>query len=759
AERYTDNILMSIGTIRSGMEDAQSGADQLSTGTKTLQSGLDTLAQGTSSAASGSAQLADGANSAAQGASQAADGSSALATGIGRLEAGASTLSTGITQYTAGVDQAAAGAGTLAGGVTTYTTGVDSAAAGARQLASGAAGLTTLSQGVTQYTAGVDQLRSSVVTGQGSTPSLVAGAAALVGDGSAKTPGLTGLAQGAHDLHGTLTSEESQAQLAALSKGSTDLSSGVTAYTGGVDQLAASQACTGPAAHADPALAAVCQNLAGLSQQSQALRAGAAGLDSGINGDGDSSSGLLGSMKDITGAVGQLDQGSQTALTGANTLAAGVGTSTDVYNPSTGTGQTVAGVLNTVSSQSSALREGATRATGLVGGTAQLNSGLSTLASNSPALRSGVATLDSGAQQLASKSSDLRSGATQLSSGTTQAAEGSDTLTLGLRQLSDGTTTLASSTGELATGLGTLDEGAHKAATGTSALSTGIARLSGGLADGADRIPAYTDEDSSHIASVISDPVSVEPVRENAVANNGAGFTPMFMSLALWIGGIAIFLVLPALDRRPSPSERWWMAPLRPAITATVMGIAQAVLLMVLTNGLVGLDASNVGGLVLLAIASSLTFVALNQMLVATLAYRGRFVSIVFLCLQITSMGATFPIETAPRFFQWIHPWLPMSYTQLAFREMLAGAGATHAVRNCLLVLVLYFTVAIALTFLAARLRSGARPLPRDNALLGDSLAAAAEADRANARVRDQLAGGAASESGAGASGPAAATA
>ncbi|MDN6429246.1 MAG: YhgE/Pip family protein, partial [Propionibacterium sp.] len=301
--------------------------------------------------------------------------------------------------------------------------------------------------------------------------------------------------------------------------------------------------------------------------------------------------------------------------------------------------------------------------------------------------------------------------------------------------------------------------GAHEAAEGTTALSTGITKLSDGLTEGVDRIPDYSDQDSSHIASVISRPVSVDPVRDNAVANNGAGFTPMFMSLALWIGGIAIFLVLPALDRRPSPSERWWMAPLRPAITATVMGIAQAVLLMVLTNGLVGLDASNVGGLVLLAIASSLTFVALNQMLVATLAYRGRFVSIVFLCLQITSMGATFPIETAPRFFQWIHPWLPMSYTQLAFREMLAGAGATHAVRNCLLVLVLYFTVAIALTFLAARLRSGARPLPRDNALLGDSLAAAAEADRANARVRDQLAGGAASESGAGASGPAAATA
>ncbi|MDN6566524.1 MAG: YhgE/Pip family protein, partial [Actinomyces sp.] len=178
-----------------------------------------------------------------------------------------------------------------------------------------------------------------------------------------------------------------------------------------------------------------------------------------------------------------------------------------------------------------------------------------------------------------------------------------------------------------------------------------------------------------------------------------------------------------------------------------------------ITNWLVGLEAVDVGGLVLLAIVSSLTFVALNQMLVATLAYRGRFVSIVFLCLQITSMGATFPIETAPKFFQWIHPWLPMSYTQLAFREMLAGAGATHAVRNCLLVLALYFALAVVLTFVAAHLRSGARPLPSDNALLGDSLAAAEEADRASARVRAQMAREDSGAAGTGESGPAPASA
>lgn len=760
AQEYTDNILLSIGTIRTGMEDAESGAEQLSDGADTLQSGLDSLATGTETAASGAGQLASGAQSAAQGASKAASGGSALASGVGRLSSGASSLSNGVDRYTAGVDQAAAGAGVLATGLDSYTSGVDSAASGAEQLAEGATGLAKLSSGVDQYTAGVDQLKQSVVSGNGSTPALTTGVAALVGDGTQENPGLTGLAAGAHALNSKVNSDQTKEQLSALSSGSATLSESVTAYSQGVDSLATSQACSSEATAADPALAAVCQQLAGLSSQSDGLRQGAGALAAGINGSStDGVPGLASSMAAVQDAAGQIEEGSQRALDGATVIAAGIGSGSDVYNPSTGSGKTVSGVLNTLSSQSQTLRTGATDATQLVGGTATLNSGLSTLSSNSSALRDGASGLSTGAQQLSATSPALRSGASSLASGASEAADGADTLTVGLRELSDGTTTLATRTGELATGLGTLDEGARKAADGSTALMTGITKLSDGLSDGVDRIPDYSDQDSSHIASVISKPVSVEPVRENAVANNGAGFTPMFMSLALWVGGIAIFLVLPALDRRPSPTERWWMAPLRPAVTATILGVAQAVLLMVVTNWSVGLHAVDVGGLVLLAIASSLTFVALNQMFVATLAYRGRFVSIAFLCLQITSMGATFPIETAPRFFQWIHPWLPMSYTQLAFREMLAGSGATHAVRNCLLVLLAYFLVAVVLTFVAAHLRSGRTPLPRDNALLGDSLAAAAEADRASARVRADLAHGEGAGEEPGEPGPAPATA
>lgn len=181
---------------------------------------------------------------------------------------------------------------------------------------------------------------------------------------------------------------------------------------------------------------------------------------------------------------------------------------------------------------------------------------------------------------------------------------------------------------------------------------------------------------------------------------------------------------------------------MRPLVTASVLATVQAIVLMVVVNVGVGLKAADLPGLVLVAIATSLAFVAVNQAFVAALAYRGRFVSLIMLSLQIASMGGAFPVETAPRFFQWVHPWLPMSYTQLAFRNMLAGGGADHAVRNCLLVLAAYACVALGVTFVAAHHRSGPRPLPHDNALLQDQVADAARADAEAARVLEELLAG-----------------
>jgi putative membrane protein len=51
----------------------------------------------------------------------------------------------------------------------------------------------------------------------------------------------------------------------------------------------------------------------------------------------------------------------------------------------------------------------------------------------------------------------------------------------------------------------------------------------------------------------------------------------------------------------------------------------------------------------------------------------GKFIGIILLMLQLTSSAGSYPLETAPDFFQKINPYLPMTYAVSGFREVISG--------------------------------------------------------------------------------------
>ena len=101
---------------------------------------------------------------------------------------------------------------------------------------------------------------------------------------------------------------------------------------------------------------------------------------------------------------------------------------------------------------------------------------------------------------------------------------------------------------------------------------------------------------------------------------------------------------------------------------------------------------------------AALAFAAILQLLSAALGTAGKFVAIVLLMLQLTSSAGTFPIETVPRFFQVINPFLPMTYVVTGLRQAISG-GDTARVLWCALILLGYAVAAVALTTLTARRR------------------------------------------------------
>ena len=187
------------------------------------------------------------------------------------------------------------------------------------------------------------------------------------------------------------------------------------------------------------------------------------------------------------------------------------------------------------------------------------------------------------------------------------------------------------------------------------------------------------------------------------------------MALCLWIGGIAIFLIFPALDLRRHPEESFWSCGFRSMSIGTLFGTLQAVTVVTGMQLFLKLDAQNFGALLLIAVLASIGFVAINQACVAALGYRGRALSVILLCLQITSTGATFPVETAPKFFQFLSPLLPMTHVARTIRAAIAG-GELHF-GKALLALAIWTLLAWVATVISTARRKGQRPMPYDPAL------------------------------------------
>ena len=140
------------------------------------------------------------------------------------------------------------------------------------------------------------------------------------------------------------------------------------------------------------------------------------------------------------------------------------------------------------------------------------------------------------------------------------------------------------------------------------------------------------------------------------------------------------------------------------------MAVTQSLLVVLMVRFGVGIEPANLAGLAGIVLLTSLTFVAINQALIALMGPVGRFVALVLIVFQLASAGATYPIQTTPDLFQTVHSWLPFTYAVGAFRSLIAGGsiGVWPAVG----VLSVWLLAALAVTTIAAgRARGQASPV------------------------------------------------
>ncbi|WP_421734150.1 YhgE/Pip family protein [Cellulomonas sp.] len=484
----------------------------------------------------------------------------------------------------------------------------------------------------------------------------------LIGLGSARD-GMLAAADGAISLRDASAQLGDGAQQVAdgatdARDGAAQLASGATALDDGAAQVAdgASRLATGSSRLAEGASTA--------AGSSTALAAGTRQVADGVHAtvqQVDALTGRLPALADgLTQVSGYLSARAAAGDTSAAALLAGLA-STDLPD---------AGDVATMTDQLHALDAGATQT---ADGAQALSTGLGTLADSSGTLATGAASLASGARQT---------------------ADGADALTAGAAGLATGTATLA--------------DGAAQVADGTGQLGGGAQQLADGLTDGATQIPDDSDAQRTARADALATPVAIDDEDVAPAASLGEGFAPLFIPLALFVGGLITWLLLRPLPTRAlaTPASGWRVA-LAGYLPSLVIGAGQVLLLLGVVGFGLGLSIGHPVGTIAFLLLVAATFLAVQQMLLAVLgSAAGKVATIALLMLQITSASGTYPVETTPAFFQAIHPLLPMTYAVEGLRDLITGTPDARLWRAVAFLVGLTIASLAATAWKAGRLRT-----------------------------------------------------
>lgn len=406
--------------------------DSLTDATGQLQDGSAALAEGVDTLQSSLGEFSNGVNTLKDGIKSYTDGAGKLSDGIGTLKTGVNTLADNVPALTNGVKQLKDGSASAVNGAAALKNGTESLKSGAEQLLAGAKDLADKSL---QVSDGAAQL-------SGGMNDLAAGASGLKAGVDAAVAMLSGM--------GTeLDTQKSAAQSQILAAAGQDSMDNATVALQTLQQTQ-SVLVSALAAAADgdnTMLTNMQMDAATASAKLQEVNAGIAGLEQVIGTVGGIGMGIDGvkaklTSPELTGKLGELQQGAGSLNDGAKTLAE---------------------KTTELSGYVKALSDGAGQ---ISTGTAGVADGANQVAAGSAALSDGLNTLDAGLGQLNEKTGTLGSGAVQLSDGVKQLSDGASKLVNNSVALNDGAAALKDGTGAITDGVGQLSDGAHELSDG-----------------------------------------------------------------------------------------------------------------------------------------------------------------------------------------------------------------------------------------------------------------------------------------------------
>lgn len=724
---YATAMFQALHTVGKGMNTAAKGAGQLSTGMVSLQDGtnqyvagvskvndgVQELRMGVAPLSAGAQQLVAGSNKLAAGVTQYTGGVGTLATGLQTLASKSSDMNSGINQLQSGLNSYASGTKQLGSGLQQISNQSGQLRAGANQLQSAAGQFTTLNNGSQQIASNVASFNNVL---QSSHLMETMGAAQNLGASAAQLQTqLSSVQSMMNNLKGIDSS-----QLTSLTNGVNSLGSSLTgslSKIGSNSQDSAQQAAQmASAVAADP-------NASAQTKQTVAAAAAKIASDASDNGN---------QIKSVQSATSSL-KSAQSSLAPTMQKLQSLQQSLPQLSSTLTNAQQLLNQTNSLMSQlqqsQGLIQAMPTQMQKLTDATQQLSAGTNQLAQSTGSINtftngvnqytSAVDQANGGAQQLSAASGQLTSGGAQLKSGwnqyangVQQASDGSKQLTANSAALNSGATALASGLSQLGGKVPALISGVNQLASGTSQLvanspalvqgiaklNNGAATLASGLGNGARQLSGLHTKGKN--AGMVGTPTKLTHTSYSKVPNYGHALAPFIMATGLFIGVLIFTLEFPSNKvlnientRRGMMVHEFKMA----LVTSILMAAVQNVVLM-----LTGLHAQHVEQLFVITIVYTIAQMAIMQFLTMALGRFGTILGLLLFVAQLGGAGGMFPMEVTNKFFNLIHPLLPMTYGINGLRQAITGGFSNAYLRSNLLVLVGFAVVFYLLLVLVA---------------------------------------------------------
>ncbi len=236
------------------------------------------------------------------------------------------------------------------------------------------------------------------------------------------------------------------------------------------------------------------------------------------------------------------------------------------------------------------------------------------------------------------------------------------------------------------TDLGKLEDALEAASTKLTGVSNKLKgirdKLKQALSSGnMDLVRTVMGGDSSSLVSFLSAPVELDREALFPVENNGSAMTPFYTTMALWVGGTLMGLII-YVSISKKLEEKIGAKPHHAyfgrLVTFLIISGIQATILLLGDVFLLGTQCQNPLLFMLTGWLASTVFINIIYSLATSFGDVGKAIAVFIMVLQVAGSGGTFPVQMLPAPFQMAYPFLPFVHSENAFRAAMFGVNGNE---------------------------------------------------------------------------------